>query len=69
MIDLLILVLIVGLIYWVAAQFLPPPFPTIVLVVGLVILLIALINLLGDTEHVDTALLAPAMLGRWLIRD
>lgn len=44
--DLLIVVLVVGLIVWLANQFLPPPFKTIANVVGVVIIVVYLIRLI-----------------------
>jgi hypothetical protein len=44
LISLLLLIVIIGVVYWVAAQFLPHPIPTIVLVVGVIVLLFWLVG-------------------------
>lgn len=44
LVSLLVLILVIGLIWWLAAQFLPSPFPQVILVVGVVILLIWLLE-------------------------
>lgn len=44
LISLLVLLLVIGVVYWVAAQLLPHPFPVIVLVVGAIALLLWLVD-------------------------
>jgi hypothetical protein len=51
LVSLLIFLLIFGLIYWVAASFLPHPIPIIVLVLGVVFLLFWLV---GAVDGVGT---------------
>ena len=48
LVSLLILLLVIGVVYWVAAALLPHPIPLIVLVVGVIVLLLWLVG------HVDT---------------
>jgi hypothetical protein len=50
LISLLILVLIVGAIYYVATLFLPHPFPQAVLVIGAIIIIVALVQLLAGAS-------------------
>jgi hypothetical protein len=50
LLSLLIFIVVIGIVYWVAAQFLPHPFPTLVLVVGVIVLLFWL---LGNADGVD----------------
>jgi hypothetical protein len=44
LVDLLVLILVIGLIYWIATLLLPHPFPMVILVVGVVVLLIWLLQ-------------------------
>ncbi len=51
LLSLLILIVVIGVVYWVAAQLLPHPIPTIVLVVGVIVLLFWLLGN-ADSVHV-----------------
>lgn len=44
LVFLLVFILILGVVYWVAAQLLPHPFPVIVLIVGVIVLLLMLVG-------------------------
>lgn len=44
LIGLLVFILVLGLVYWVAAQVLPPPFPAVVLIIGVIVLLLWLVG-------------------------
>lgn len=51
LVFLLVFILILGLVYWVAAQVLPPPFPVVILGVGLIILVLYLAGGAADFNH------------------
>ena len=44
LVFLLVFILILGLVYWVAAQVLPPPFPAVILIIGVIVLLLWLVG-------------------------
>jgi hypothetical protein len=44
LVDLLVLILVIGLIYWIATLLLPHPFPVVILVVGVIVVLIWLVD-------------------------
>jgi DMSO reductase anchor subunit len=50
LVSLLILLLVIGVVYWIAAALLPHPIPLIVLVVGVIVLLFWL---LGAVDNVN----------------
>lgn len=57
LIDLLILVLVGIVAYWVITKFFPAPATTIALAVVGIILLIWLLNILGVLSHVPSKLI------------
>ena len=50
LIFLLVFILVLGLIYWLATLVLPDPFPVVVLVIGVIILLFWLLGNVGELD-------------------
>ncbi len=44
LVSLLVLLLVIGVVYWIATLLLPHPFPTVVLMIGVVVLLLWLLG-------------------------
>jgi hypothetical protein len=44
LLSLLVFILVFGLIYWLATQFLPHPIPLVILVIGVIVLLFWLVG-------------------------
>jgi DMSO reductase anchor subunit len=51
LVSLLILLLVIGVVYWIAAALLPHPIPLIVLVVGVIVLLLWLVGNVDTVGH------------------
>lgn len=50
LVSLLILLLVIGVVYWIASALLPHPIPLIVLVVGVIVLLLWLV---GNVDSIN----------------
>lgn len=52
LVSLLVLLLVIGVVYWIAAALLPHPIPLVVLVVGVIVLLFWLLGNVNHLGHV-----------------